>query len=940
LKRSPDAMWKAFVSAALNEKKLPAWIRIIFRTRQIVETCFQPWAYVARTGCEDCYELLERLHKYHFELPVDLAVMQQLTNKLVSESTEYGTIGKNFLRDQCLIMGTDPFRLREVRFDASMCMASNEQTKDDNSIQVTCVDGSSKFLYFGTTHGNIVRLELHEEDHAEVRDVLQLPTKSAAVQLVAASAVECLIVVSASKMFYVDMNSLQVLSAGTSSNVVCIALNSDPVTEDPFALQIALATSNRMILACERSGKNSYVRQRINTEENVIAICYSRYCICYATQCEYFVYSITGNATLSLFPYQLESTKPLIVNIDTVRFPEEFLVSGMQGLAVFASSDGVSSRPPLVWGSDRVVSTVYHSPYIFALNSTSLIVFMCNEASEVHRMTVIEGTLLSNINGRIFLCVKDQIFMIDEVSWFDRAETLLAQNSVERALKLAEQSVLSASYDEEEILKMNRLKQKAALIYFRDEVFEECSDLAISCEMDPRELMFHYAHFEFPIPPFQVSDFNVDTVGEVDTTSAKHLDFLEEHLLRVRDLHWSKPYKQDLDTALVCLLSRRGNFLEENSVPQLLCSLDECKRWMCDRDRVPFYVSLALECGNVQDAFGTCRQLLNEGRLGANLHRLCLKNFSKITDPKTVLDSLEFLLQVGAASTVRSLENLSIEVDPVEVVKHLEPYRDQLIFYLERMKPLQMASLDTKLASLYVEEIVQLSQSMENDQKEIAKNYRTRLRHLLFESCNLDNEKVAHDMKRWPQFTVESVLLEGKTQASEECLERLLNDYHDYDAAELYCLHMNAKNKRLFRILLKSYLKVVKTQPEFKSRVVKMLQSINEPGDELEIISEFPDDWPLQAFSSFAAKALSTYTYRLHCDKFKTAALSMAMRHLTCELEGSTSAKIEIDDHTRCAACGTAIGSEEVALYPHSETLVHRSCTKYSHLCPKTNTIA
>uniref|UniRef100_F1L3B3 RUN domain-containing protein 1 n=1 Tax=Ascaris suum TaxID=6253 RepID=F1L3B3_ASCSU len=74
LKRSPDAMWKAFVSAALNEKKLPAWIRIIFRTREIVESCFQPWAYVARTGCEDCYELLERLHKYHLELPVDLAV--------------------------------------------------------------------------------------------------------------------------------------------------------------------------------------------------------------------------------------------------------------------------------------------------------------------------------------------------------------------------------------------------------------------------------------------------------------------------------------------------------------------------------------------------------------------------------------------------------------------------------------------------------------------------------------------------------------------------------------------------------------------------------------------------------------------------------------------------------------------------------------------------
>ncbi|KAM3726318.1 RUN domain-containing protein [Dirofilaria immitis] len=49
LKRSSDAMWKALVSAALNEKKLPAWIRTIFCTQQIVEQCFSPWSYVAKT---------------------------------------------------------------------------------------------------------------------------------------------------------------------------------------------------------------------------------------------------------------------------------------------------------------------------------------------------------------------------------------------------------------------------------------------------------------------------------------------------------------------------------------------------------------------------------------------------------------------------------------------------------------------------------------------------------------------------------------------------------------------------------------------------------------------------------------------------------------------------------------------------------------------------
>ncbi|GMT06208.1 hypothetical protein PENTCL1PPCAC_28382, partial [Pristionchus entomophagus] len=74
LKRSNDAQWKAFVSAALNQKRLPAWIRIIFRTRQVVDACYFSWSYVSRTGCEELYDLLDSLQKYNMNLPVDLAL--------------------------------------------------------------------------------------------------------------------------------------------------------------------------------------------------------------------------------------------------------------------------------------------------------------------------------------------------------------------------------------------------------------------------------------------------------------------------------------------------------------------------------------------------------------------------------------------------------------------------------------------------------------------------------------------------------------------------------------------------------------------------------------------------------------------------------------------------------------------------------------------------
>ncbi|KAL3101283.1 hypothetical protein niasHT_028039 [Heterodera trifolii] len=74
LRRSPDTMWKAFVCAAMNRNRLPAWIRIIFRSELILTKCYNTWSYVARTGVEDIRPLLEGLHAFNFDLPVDLAV--------------------------------------------------------------------------------------------------------------------------------------------------------------------------------------------------------------------------------------------------------------------------------------------------------------------------------------------------------------------------------------------------------------------------------------------------------------------------------------------------------------------------------------------------------------------------------------------------------------------------------------------------------------------------------------------------------------------------------------------------------------------------------------------------------------------------------------------------------------------------------------------------
>lgn len=74
LKRSFDSHLKAFVSSALNQKKLVVWLRLIFRTQALMEQFYQPWSYASLTGFEDALRSLDRLTSHNFRLPVDLAV--------------------------------------------------------------------------------------------------------------------------------------------------------------------------------------------------------------------------------------------------------------------------------------------------------------------------------------------------------------------------------------------------------------------------------------------------------------------------------------------------------------------------------------------------------------------------------------------------------------------------------------------------------------------------------------------------------------------------------------------------------------------------------------------------------------------------------------------------------------------------------------------------
>ncbi|XP_029429009.1 RUN domain-containing protein 1, partial [Rhinatrema bivittatum] len=75
-KRSADSEFKALVCMALNEQRLVSWINLICKSGFLIQSHYQPWSYMANSGFESALNILSRLSRLKFNLPVDLAVRQ------------------------------------------------------------------------------------------------------------------------------------------------------------------------------------------------------------------------------------------------------------------------------------------------------------------------------------------------------------------------------------------------------------------------------------------------------------------------------------------------------------------------------------------------------------------------------------------------------------------------------------------------------------------------------------------------------------------------------------------------------------------------------------------------------------------------------------------------------------------------------------------------
>nr|CDQ00934.1 Bm10998, isoform a [Brugia malayi] len=701
------------------------------------------------------------------------------------------------------------YRLTDV-FETFSFLAPNEQ--------VTCVDGTSRTLFVGTSQGRILLVDLPAKD---VLNALQLSVNAPIVRIVAATALDYLVVLSASTIFNIEIKTLKPISSSAMSNIAHLALNKDPVVADPFALQFALVANNRYILICEIKADNLVIQQEIRTDDNVVALSYNKYCICYALPNAYFVHNILENKTLSLFPYDSQAIRPIIINTDA----EEFLVNSMQGLGVFATSEGVSSRPPLFWGLTSIVSFAYRSPHVFVLTASSVTVYSSEQSVVLQRWPFTTGTLLECINGQMYICSSKNISYLEQISWLDRAKALADNGELDEALRFAENAVSNGQYDEDEILKFNELKQKVALVLFKREEFEKFYEVAVSSELDPRA---------------------------------------------------------DIDTVLLRLISLRKDELgAEDMLLNFHCTFDDCNEWMRKHKRRKFLITIAFCLSNFDKALAISRELYDENLWDDGIVRLCLQFFPRFYSEQTILGWVEFLLKIRQDDAISGLKRSSIELDHWKIVRILQQDRSTLIKYLEGIKSLQIAEFHSMLFSMYADEINNLL----GEDRRREKLYRKELRTFLLQPNKLNLSDMRAVLEIWPHFAVELTLLEGvKENGSVACLEKLLNDHRDYDAAELFCIYTDTSEHVLQLTLLKFYLQNVTSQPEFGPRIIGLLNTSGLTSNKTEILQDIPKEWPLSSVLYFAEGTILSAKDRSHRQQLKKKLLTYTFKLMKKQL--------------------------------------------------------
>uniref|UniRef100_A0A1I8AG98 CNH domain-containing protein n=1 Tax=Steinernema glaseri TaxID=37863 RepID=A0A1I8AG98_9BILA len=691
---------------------------------------------------------------------------------------------------------------------------------------------------------------------------------------------------------------------------------------------------NRQIHVCERKKDSNNVVTKISLASTAETLCYSKHALCYATKTEYFVHDLLSGGTHALFPYESEVVRPLAIRVDK----DEFILSGMQGLAVFATPDGCPPRPPLFCGSKKIMSFVFHQPFVHILSDDSLIVFSANDQKMKQMIECDKSEFMCNIDGRIFFCGRRGKFCeLTPIQWMEQAEELLANGAVEESLQLAENHLQLSDYNTNDLMKFNFLKQRAAFVKLFAGERTEAQKLLLESEVNPREVINLYKEIRYGemeksslherTEDLPFSETEEIRYGEMEKSSlherTEDLPFSEtevlEYLLEARSRDWASYALTTIDKALVKLFTLAG---KHDAIKELDSKWndEETRSWLLNQGSFALVADLTLAAGDSTRSFDLWRRLgtgeLRDKRFD---HAVPLEALKQLSNRGVVEEALRWLSRLDPSGVVRTVDALKVSLDFEFICGLLKENRSALIEYVgKRIKDSEDPAVHQMYLEILVDEV-----KISDSQKE-----RKKLRRAIFDASGIDWSEMKHTLSRDDRFPVEVLLIEAKAADPVQALEKLLRSDEDgLDAAELLCSRMNKEHPELFKKLLSYYLKKDPSDEQVRRRILSLLKGLGGGPEAYEVLEKVPSDWKLSDLSRFllrsAARVEEDVLYaKLRCDLSKSVLQTLK----SCEKLRGSSDFIVVDESTLCSFCGGPVGNETIVRHPQTNAIYHQAC--------------
>ncbi|XP_055901147.1 transforming growth factor-beta receptor-associated protein 1-like [Biomphalaria glabrata] len=831
---------------------------------------------------------------------------------------------------------------------------------DKAKTQIECLDVCGKNMYIGTSDCFVVHYSIEEKTQSNGRVTFItekqghkfLLVKKPVVQLRGASALNRIMVLCDNTLTLLNMFDLEPIVTGAKvKGVVCFCINENPLRTNPFSVEICVALKKKVIQLYTVTEDRLIHLRDVNVPDLPLSLGVDGIFVCAALTSQYCMIDMDGGHITELFPIDSEQIHPVIKRISK----EEFLLSGPSALGIFATSAGVSQRPPMQW-SDRLTAVCFVHPYILAMNDEFITVHSILDQQQKQAIPFQGGVFLGDFDGRIFVASGREIYSLVPIPFEKQIQALLADKRVTEALDLA-RNANKTGMSRDKFLKMFKtIQQQAAFIEFSRQQFDEASQLFKESSIDVREIICLYPHylpahsnFTRSVPPLhEIADINQLSKSD-ENLKAAYKDFLKTFLEEIKGTNFALGYKREVDVALLKLYAE----LMPEKLSELIsvdtgCDLGDCVEWLEKYNRLHALGLLYQRHGESDKALGVWTRLVDSQTSDPSFPGLdfVVDFLANLTDHELLWKYVDWILEKDEELGVRiftdrpTSEAQSERLRPEMVIDYLHRFPKAIITYLEYLifqRKLEKEKYHTHLAVLYLEDVLKLMES-NNVKKEELDIARSKLRHML-QMSNLYRVQLILGKAKEKDMHAECAILYGKLEEHDKALRILVHKLKDYGAAENYCqLNSQGKEpgyrKRLYHVLLSVYL-----DPSYERRdtlvapAIALLNSSVADFDTLKVLHLLPDNWSIGLLSQFLTRAMrmGMHNYRMtRIQRMMARGENLLVKQNFIEMQREA---IVMNDEKTCAVCNRAFNDSTFVRYPNG-VITHVHCAKNKYVCP------